>query len=106
MPRFLPNEWLVEHVRVTAFTVADLPSPEERVWWMPVVGSEPESRLVKPRVGGLEESGLYEAPGLGNSRLTLVSEPRRSSGALRFLRCRHRRWFHCIVLYQTQSTQP
>lgn len=71
MPRFPPSDWLVEHFRLTAFSVpgAIAHSPE---WWEAASGASPDETTSNPKKGSSVISGSF-----GPGKLVLRLEPDR-----------------------------
>lgn len=63
------DEWLIESLRATVFPApGSKPNPEG--WWRDLVGSEPDTRTVKPATGEWVEEGPF-----GPARLVLTINP-------------------------------
>ena len=64
-------EWFVQTLRLTAFL-----SPENIIksanWWNDVIGEPPDTKTLKPKIGGSHENGLFEG-----GRLILEVAPSR-----------------------------
>ncbi|MCX5826296.1 MAG: hypothetical protein NTY86_23205 [Deltaproteobacteria bacterium] len=64
-------EWYVQVLRLTAFL-----SPENMIesanWWNDVIGEPPDTKTLKPKIGGSQENGLFEG-----GRLILEVAPNR-----------------------------
>lgn len=76
------TEWLVEHLRLTAFhaTTPDGSASE----WQALMGTEPEDRSAKPREASLDESGPMPDFGEPSARLSLHMDPLRVDWRLTF----------------------
>jgi len=76
MPKFPVDEWRVLLLRLTGFPAGEMPSADGRQWWQDVVGTAPETRVVKARSATVEESGPLPEPN-SQAKLTVVSDPNR-----------------------------
>jgi hypothetical protein len=63
--------WQANQIRLTAFLTPAAQSQDFN-WWQAVVGESPETKTIKPKMGGVQEEGLVE-PG----KLTLSIAPDR-----------------------------
>lgn len=65
------SEWVVESLRATAFPSADA-QVNANNWWRNVLGEDPETRVVRPRLGELQDHGPFRG-----AKLTLRVHPTR-----------------------------